>query len=257
MPGALSAAQITLRDGSVFYGQLVSGTPSLLVFQQNNGVQRRVQMNRVRDIDFTIDRAPRAGADRMRSDAPDGGYAGPSNSNHIWTTLPAGTEIAVRTAGSIRAENVSPGPYMATIAEDVLNQQGNVIIPRGSDAELVIRGVDDRTTLGSGGLILDLNAVRVNGHRYIVDTADLRASDHSGIGANKRTGQMVGGGAVLGTLLGAIAGGGKGAAIGALAGAAAGGGVQVLTRGKEVRVPAETVLNFRLEEPLRLRDSGY
>ena len=64
---------------------------------------------------------------------------------------------------------------------------------------------------------------------------------------------MVGGGAVLGTLLGAIAGGGKGAAIGAVAGAATGAGVQVLTRGKEVRVPAETVLNFRLDQPLYLQ----
>jgi outer membrane lipoprotein SlyB len=66
---------------------------------------------------------------------------------------------------------------------------------------------------------------------------------------------MVGGGAALGTLLGAIAGGGKGAAIGAVAGAAAGTGVQVLTKGEEIRVPAETVLNFRLDEPLQLRDN--
>jgi outer membrane lipoprotein SlyB len=66
---------------------------------------------------------------------------------------------------------------------------------------------------------------------------------------------MVGGGAVLGTLLGAIAGGGKGAAIGAVAGAAAGGTAQVLTRGKEVRVPAETELTFRLEQSVRLRPS--
>jgi len=63
---------------------------------------------------------------------------------------------------------------------------------------------------------------------------------------------MVGGGALLGTLLGAIAGGGKGAAIGLLAGAAAGGTAQVLTKGREVRVPAETVLTFRLDQPLNL-----
>ena len=64
-----------------------------------------------------------------------------------------------------------------------------------------------------------------------------------GIGANRRTATMVGGGAALGTLLGAIAGGGKGAAIGAVAGAVAGGAAQVLTRGKEVNVPAETELD--------------
>ena len=101
----------------------------------------------------------------------------------------------------------------------------------------------------------DLDSVEVNGRRYNVSTEDLRRGDDRGIGANRRTGEMVGGGAVLGTLLGAIAGGGKGAAIGAIAGAAAGGGVQVLTKGREIRVPAETVLNFRLDQPLTLREA--
>jgi outer membrane lipoprotein SlyB len=88
----------------------------------------------------------------------------------------------------------------------------------------------------------------------MVSTEDLSRSNSQGIGKNKRTAEMVGGGAALGTLLGAIAGGGKGAAIGAIAGAAAGGGVQVLTKGHEIRVPAETVLNFRLDQPLHLRE---
>lgn len=66
---------------------------------------------------------------------------------------------------------------------------------------------------------------------------------------------MVGGGAALGTLIGAVAGGGKGAAIGAITGAAGGAAIQVLTRGKEVNVPAETVLTFRLDQPWRLE--GY
>ena len=60
---------------------------------------------------------------------------------------------------------------------------------------------------------------------------------------------MVGGGAALGTLIGAVAGGGKGAAIGAAVGAAGGAATQVLTRGKEVQIPAETVLTFRLDQP--------
>jgi hypothetical protein len=63
---------------------------------------------------------------------------------------------------------------------------------------------------------------------------------------------MVGGGAVLGTLIGAVAGGAKGAVVGAVAGAAAGAGAQVLTRGKEVNVPAESVLTFRLGNPINL-----
>jgi hypothetical protein len=70
---------------------------------------------------------------------------------------------------------------------------------------------------------------------------------------NKRTATMVGGGALAGAIIGAIAGGGKGAAIGAAVGGAAGAGAQVLTRGKEVKVPAETVLTFQLDSDLQLQ----
>ncbi|HEY7615381.1 MAG TPA: hypothetical protein VH744_01145, partial [Terriglobales bacterium] len=71
-----------------------------------------------------------------------------------------------------------------------------------------------------------------------------------------RTAEMVGGGAALGTLLGAVAGGGKGAVIGAIAGAAAGGTAQVLTKGKEIKVPAESTLQFRLDQPLSLQPAS-
>jgi len=99
--------------------------------------------------------------------------------------------------------------------------------------------------------------VTIQGRRYGISTADIKESGNQGIGKNKRTAEMVGGGAALGTLLGAIAGGGKGAAIGAVAGAAAGGTAQVLTKGKEVKVPAETVLKFKLDKPLRLQPASY
>jgi outer membrane lipoprotein SlyB len=102
-------------------------------------------------------------------------------------------------------------------------------------------------------LALALDSINIRGHRYTVNSADIEQGNNRGIGKNRRTGEYVGGGAVLGTLLGAIAGGGKGAAIGAVAGAAAGGTAQVLTKGKEVKIPAETTLRFRLDQPLTLR----
>ncbi len=95
----------------------------------------------------------------------------------------------------------------------------------------------------------------MDGRRYLIDASDVDEKGTSGIGKNKRTGEMVGGGAVLGTIIGAIAGGGKGAAIGAVGGAAAGGTAEVLTKGKEVHVPSETVLRFRLDHPVHLRPS--
>lgn len=81
----------------------------------------------------------------------------------------------------------------------------------------------------------------------------MKEEGEAGLGKNRRTAETVGGGAALGAIIGAIAGGGKGAVIGVLAGGAGGAGVAVLTKGKEVRVPAETVLTFRLDRAVRLQ----
>jgi hypothetical protein len=97
-----------------------------------------------------------------------------------------------------------------------------------------------------------MDSITVNGRRYRVSTADKEVDNPKDLGKNKRTGEFVGGGAVLGAIIGAIAGGGKGAAIGGAAGAGAGAAAQVVTRGKAVHVPAETVIRFRLDRPLRL-----
>jgi len=100
--------------------------------------------------------------------------------------------------------------------------------------------------------------VMVGDKRYSIDASSKEQGRRQGVGENKRTGEYVGGGALLGTILGAMAGGGKGAAIGALAGGAGGAGAQTLTRGNSVHVPNETVLSFRLERPLDIYpDSGY
>jgi hypothetical protein len=112
--------------------------------------------------------------------------------------------------------------------------------------ELIVKGISNQD------LVIDLASVNVNGQRYAVTAyADgIAGGQRDGFGTNARTGEFLGGGALLGTIIGAIAGGGKGAAIGAGAGAGAGAGTQFLTRGRNVRVPAESLLTFRLEQPL-------
>lgn len=261
LPPVLSAARLTLRDGSVLYGQFISGTSDNIVFQDDNGVRRRFNLNQVQGIDFSNVNTS-LNRDNTYSDQRSGvidnrntAYRNDDRrAGSDWAVLPAGTSISVRTDQAINEQNAAEGrTFPASIMQDVVDSSGRVVIPRGSEAALIVRRISEGGTLTSGGYVLDLDSVRVNGRRYVVNTEDIKKGD-TGIGKNRRTAEYVGGGAVLGTLLGAIAGGGKGAAIGAIAGAAAGGGVQVLTKGKEIRVPAETVLNFRLEEPLRLRE---
>jgi hypothetical protein len=162
--------------------------------------------------------------------------------------LPQGTEIRVRTDTPIPAKPVANAKYTATVSDDVLNSSGSVAIPRHARAQLVAVPTADRKDTK-----LDLRSVTVKGHRYLLTAADPnKSSAPGGLGANKRTGKYVGGGAAVGAVLGAIFGGGKGAAIGALAGGAGGAGAQVYT-GRKKALPAETELKFKLAQDLQMR----
>ena len=169
--------------------------------------------------------------------------------------IDAGTTITVRTNEQINANNNDGRVYSGVVEQDVINRSGNVAIPKGSNVELVVKNI------ANNQVALDLDSVTVNEQRYGIQSQDSVVSSQGadGIGANKRTGKYVGGGAVIGAIIGAIAGGGKGAAIGGGVGAAAGAGTQVLTRGKSVNVPAESLVTFRLEQPLQTgaADSGF
>ena len=173
--------------------------------------------------------------------------------------IPAGTQLQIRTNEAINAtaDNAQGRTYSAEIAQDVIGQNGSVLIPRGSQAQLTVGKVSGGGTLGTGSnqVALELQSVSVNGTSYQIasNPVQQQSSNNRGIGANKRTAEMTGGGALLGTVIGAIAGGGKGAAIGAAVGAAGGATTQVLTRGHQVSVPAETLLTFKLDQPLTLQ----
>ena len=179
-----------------------------------------------------------------------------------WTALSridSGTSLQVRTTEPIESQAIDGRVYTGTIENDVRDNQGRLAIPAGATAELVVRRGQDNE------LVLDLDSITVNNRRYGVDATSNRLEKggvdirNSGIGANKETARNVGGGAVLGALLGAVLGGGDGAAKGAAAGAAVGAGAQILTKGRRVNVPAEALLNYRLQSGLDLdvKDTGY
>jgi len=179
--------------------------------------------------------------------------------------VPEGTEIVVRTNEAIDSTTANEGQsFSGTVQNAVLSADGvtlipngETLIPKGSDVSLVVWRVSTGGTTGSPEVALGLDSINIQGQRYFVNSETVERGNDQGIGKNRRTGKYVGGGAVLGTLLGAIAGGGKGAAIGAVAGAAAGGTTQVLTKGKEVKIPAETTLRFRIDQPLNLRAADH
>lgn len=170
-------------------------------------------------------------------------------------TIGAGTSISVRTNEVIDAKKIDGRVFSGVVDQDVRDSDGNLAIPRGSNAELIVKRASNKD------LTLDLESVSVDGKRYVLTTDARRESggQRDGVGKNRRTAEYLGGGAALGAIIGAIAGGGKGAAIGAAAGAGAGAGTQILTRGKAVKIPAESLLTFRLEQPLGVgaADKGF
>ena len=244
LSAALSATDtLTTTDGSQHNGTLISATATTITFRERKTLHhypkssvQSIEMNTGVDSSPALSRSRRA--------------AGSANN----VELPAGTEIAVLANQTIDSSTATAGQiFPADVAEDVMDAVGRVVIPKGSLAELVLRSASRGGVTSNAEMALDLQSIKVGNRRYVVNTADLEQKAQGGVGANKRTAEMVGGGAVLGTLIGAIAGGGKGAAIGAVAGAGAGAGTQVLTRGKSVKVPAETTLRFKLDQPLMLQ----
>jgi hypothetical protein len=154
--------------------------------------------------------------------------------------LVPGTEISVRNEETIDSGKAVEGQtFPAEVTQDVLDGAGNVVIPRGSNAQIVIRSASKGGRFhGTSDLVMDLASVSIDGRQYKLSTADLAERGHSGIGANRRTGEFTGGGA----------------AIGAGSGAGAGAVTQILTKGT-IKVPVETILTFRLDQPLRVRAS--
>jgi hypothetical protein len=164
--------------------------------------------------------------------------------------VPAGTTLTVRLGESVGSKISSPGQsFSATLASQVA-VDGNTVIPAGASA----RGtVVDAKPLGrfKGGAILELRltSITVNGSEQRIKTS---AVTRTLKGKGKRTAVMAGGGTALGAIIGGLAGGGKGAAIGAAAGAGAGTGGAAFTGNKEIVLPAESALSFRLTSPLEV-----
>lgn len=225
---------IVLRDGKTYFGQIGGRQANTIDWMDKQGISYHFPTYDVSTISFSD-------------------WQGPYEGHREGILLPAGTEITVLTNLPIDSRNAQPGQtFPAQITNNVTTPDGRVVIPRNSDATLVLRH-EDGGGVHSGDVVLDLESVMVNGLSQSVVTSDVVESNGPGVGANRRTGAFVGGGAALGALLGAIAGGGRGAAIGAAAGAGAGAATEIVTHGHHVYVPAETTLTFNLDRPVMLR----
>jgi len=170
----------------------------------------------------------------------------PPQPRHV--TIPSGSTISIQMIDSVDSSVNQAGEIFHASLDAPLVVDDEVVVPRGADVyvRLVSSSQAGRMT-GKSELHLELIKLEFRGQSY-----SLVSSTYSLAGSSrgKGTAEKVGGGAILGTVLGAIAGGGKGAAIGAGVGAAGGGVWQASTKGKEVRIPSETKLDFQLDQPV-------
>ena len=165
-------------------------------------------------------------------------------------TLPRGTRLEVRLNQTIDVKHVTSGErFTGSLAESVV--VGNAVaVPAGSEATGEILVAHKRGLFkGKSAMALTLTRLEVNGTQYHIDTSTLSRSKK---GKGRRSAAFIGGGAGMGMLIGGVATGGVGLLVGGLAGGGAGALGAAFTGNRDLSLPAESVVNFRLQQDLTL-----
>jgi hypothetical protein len=169
-------------------------------------------------------------------------------------TVPAGTRILIRTIDAIDSSKQKTGFRFTATLETNLQAEDVIVAPRGSTVYgRLAQASSSGRMKGSSELTLELTDLVINGTAYPLLTSTYEVK---GKGEGGNTAKKVIGGTGLGALIGGIAGGGKGAGIGALAGAGAGTAVAASKKGEQLNIPSESLLEFRIEQPVPLPVAG-
>ena len=250
--GAATADTLELKDGRILKGKYLGGTQAVLRFELNGEVQT-FSTTEIVALTFTGNPghsapapAPAAAPAETPAMAPTAGVASSLSGGNV--TIPAGQSLLVRMIDSVDSSKNHVGDVFHASLETDLNVSNSIVARKGTDVYGRLANAQEAGHVsGSAELQLELTRIVIDGKDYPIVSSDYSLR---GKGRGSDTAKKVGGGAVAGAIIGAIAGGGKGAAIGAGVGSAAGAGVQVFTRGQQVKVPSETLLEFRLQQPV-------
>ena len=237
------ADELRLQNGAVITGSYVGGDARSIRFIGPDGNLQTYSIGDIASLHFLI--SPTAAAPAPApSPQPYQAAAPPAQAAY---TIPRGTVITVRMIDSIDTDVTGAGERFRASIDDPVTHQGRIVIPRGADATVQVTRVEQAGRItGSDEIAMKLFDVTVNGRQYALATnyAEVKGK-RQGRQTAKTTAITTG----VGAALGGIFGGGKGAAIGAGAGAATGVAVAA-ARGKTLRIPSETRLDFVLRSPL-------
>ena len=178
-------------------------------------------------------------------------YVPPANFVPTDVTIPSGTGLAIRINQRIDVKHSSPGERFTGVLAENVSRDGKVVLPRGTNVRGVIDAAHRRGHFkGRSVLELRLTSIVYNGKSYPLETADFVASKK---GKGKRSAGFIGGGAGVGMLVGGIATGGVGLAVGGLAGGGLGTLLAGVTGNRDIVIPAESLVRFRLEDDLTVQ----
>jgi hypothetical protein len=260
---AAFADTLELKNGSVIKGTFIGGSEAQLSFRVGSSVQHYAVADIVSlkfdsdgratsgdgfaprpEPNYSPNYAPTPTPAPVRASVP----APVASGDRI--SVPTGTRLTVRTVDAIDSDRNHVGDKFAATLDQPLYVNDVLVVPRGADVYGRLEEAKEAGHLaGKAQLRLSLTGIVVNGQTYALSTGDYEVAGKS---RTANTAAKVGGGAAVGAIIGAIAGGGKGAAIGAGVGAGAGTAVQVATKGDQVHVPSETLLEFALDQPVTI-----
>lgn len=254
-----SADTLQMKDGRVIQGKFLGGTQASVQFEDKGKIEL-YDVDDIISVTFTSSgrdsSAPPAAVAPppapMPAQAPTPNQASAANANSI--TVPAGTDLLVRMIDSVDSDKNYVGDRFRASLEQDFVVEGVVIASKGTDVYGRLAEAKEAGHIqGKSQLKLELTDILIHNRLQPIMTGDYEVSGSS---RGEDTAKKVGIGAVAGTVIGAIAGGGKGAAIGAGVGAGAGAAVQVMTKGEQVHVPSETLLDFRIAQPFSVSTVG-
>jgi hypothetical protein len=247
---AARADSLELKNGSLIKGTFMGGSQTTVSFQVGSSVQK-YDVADIRSLRFASEAqgaspsvpskqpsAPSAiGQDEVAKSVPA-------------VTIPAGTRISVRTIDSIDSTKNHVGYRFQASLEEPLSVDGNVVVPKGADLYGRLEGSKQTGTFtGRSELKIELTGIVVHGQTVPLVTGEYELSGKS---KGESTAKRTVGGAAIGSIIGALAGGGKGAAIGAGTGAGLGAGSEIITKGDQVKIPSETLLEFTLQQSVTI-----
>jgi hypothetical protein len=249
-----SADTLQMKDGRVIQGRFLGGTQASVQFESSGKIDL-YDVGQVISITFTgappASQAVRSAPPASVSETPVANT--PRSGSGV--TVPAGTSLMVRMIDSVDSDKNHVGDRFRASLEQDLAVDGVVVAPKGADVYGRLAEAKEAGHFeGKSQLKLELTDILIKNRLQPIMSGDYEVSSSS---RGSNTAKKVGIGAVAGTVIGAIAGGGKGAAIGAGVGAGAGAAVQVMTKGEQVHVPSETLLDFRIEQPFTVQSSGH